>query len=363
MVLIVHVLAGYKNPTGALSFLPRPIRLILGHGWLGVDLFFILSGFLITGILLDTKDRPHYFKNFYVRRFLRIMPVYFAVVLIWTLFYRNDGRYFLLSSIFGANLAPLIHAHTPHGPGVLWSLAVEEHFYLLWPAIVFFLDRRKVMTLCVVLFIGCPILRGVFAAKGMDPEIIYVLSWFRFDGLATGAALAIWARSGLYDRRAARVVALASLTALGLITVVGAPFGLLGTKTVVAVALRYTQAYVGFGALFTLLLVYLDTKWTGFLKHPFMQFSGALSYCLYLVHLSIGDAYNYLFSSQEARLGPNGTVVVRGIFLISISFGIAALSRKYLEEPCLALKNKFAAGVREPELSKADLSPVLESST
>jgi len=363
MVLIVHVVAGYSYPPRGLSFLPHPVRLILGHGWLGVDLFFVLSGFLITGILLDTKDRPNYFKTFYIRRFLRIMPVYFAVVLVWTLCYRGDGRYFLLSSFFGANLAPFVHAHIPHGPGVLWSLAVEEHFYLLWPAMVFLLDRRKVLALCIVLVVGCPILRGIFAARGMDPELIYVLSWFRFDGLATGAALAIWARSSFFNRQAARLIALTSLVALGLITVVGARFGLLGTKTVVAVALRYTQAYLIFGALFTLVLVYLDTNWTGFLKQPFMQLSGALSYCLYLIHLSVGDAYNFLFGSLQERLGPNATVLVRGAFLIGVSFGIAALSRKYLEQPCLALKNRFTAGAPQEELRAPEPSPLLEASS
>jgi|SRR5580704_4224445 hypothetical protein len=90
---------------------------MLGHGWLGVDLFFLLSGFLITGLLFDTKDRPYYFKNFYIRRFLRIMPLCFTVVLIWSFVYRGYGRYFLLSSIFGANLSHLFGIHVPHGPG------------------------------------------------------------------------------------------------------------------------------------------------------------------------------------------------------------------------------------------------------
>src|SRR5216684_7382419 len=115
MVLLLHVVSGYPNPPGALSFLPRAIRLIIGRGWLGVDLFFMLSGFLITGILLDTKARPQYFKIFYIRRFLRIMPLYFAVVLASSLFYPGHSQYFLLSSVFGANLAHLLHAHVPHG--------------------------------------------------------------------------------------------------------------------------------------------------------------------------------------------------------------------------------------------------------
>jgi peptidoglycan/LPS O-acetylase OafA/YrhL len=344
MVLLMHGLYGYPNPPGALDFLPHSIAEILGHGWLGVDLFFLLSGFLITGILLDTKDGPRYFKNFYIRRFLRIMPLYFTVVILWSFFYRGYGRYFLLSSVFGANLAHLFGVHVPHGPSVLWSLAVEEHFYLLWPAIVILLDRRRLLFLCGVIMVASPVLRAVYAAQGMNPEVIYDLSWFRFDGLATGAALAIWARSKYFERTAARRIAVGALCALAMMSIVGARFGLFGTKTVVAVALRYTQAYLSFGALFVLVLAYRGTRWTAFLRNRFMQLSGALSYCLYLIHLSLGDGYRYLISHQHVvRFGPTTAVLVRCAFILSVSFGIAMLSRKYLEEPFLALKDRFTS--------------------
>ena len=340
MVLLMHVLSGYPNPRGALGFLPRPVELLIGHGWLGVDLFFMLSGFLITGILLDTRERPHYFRNFYARRFLRIMPLYFTVVLVWALFYHHYGRFLLLSSVFGANLAPLLHIATPHGPSVLWSLAVEEHFYLLWPAIVLLVDRKKLLWLCFAIFAACPILRGIFALKGMNPETIYVLSWFRFDGLATGATIALWVRSARFDRKTAQVIAAACFVMLCVISVGGEPFGLFGTKTPVAVSLRYTQAYFAFAILFVLALAYRGTVWTKVLRTPFVQLSGALSYCLYLIHLSIGDGYQVLIA-RRLHLGPTETVLTRAAVILLVSFAIALLSRKFLEQPCLALKSKF----------------------
>jgi peptidoglycan/LPS O-acetylase OafA/YrhL len=357
MVLLMHVFNGFPVPKGTPSFLPHPVKLLIDHGWFGVDLFFLLSGFLITGILLDTKDQPSFFKNFYIRRFLRIMPLYFAVVLIWSFCYRGHGLYFVLSSFFGANLYPLFHTHAPRGPDVLWSLAVEEHFYLFWPAIVYLLDRRKLLVLCAALFVGCPILRAVYAAKGMDPAVIYLLTWFRLDGLAGGAALAIWARSEYSEWRPSWVLVAGILAALAAITVAGATVGLSGTKTVASVALRYTQAYLFFGAFFVLTLMYVDSKWTSWLRSRLMQLTGAFSYCLYLVHFSLGDLYHFLLNRQHfLHFGPVATIFARGAFLVAASYGIAALSQKYWEGPFLALKDRFT-----PDRTEKPHAPALSA--
>jgi peptidoglycan/LPS O-acetylase OafA/YrhL len=355
MVLLVHVLAFEDRPS--LLFLPRSIREILSHGWLGVDLFFLLSGFLITGILLDNRGRRFYFKNFYIRRFLRIMPLYFAVVFVWSFAYHGHRSFFLLSSMFGANLAPLFHVRQAHGGVVLWSLAVEEHFYLVWPAIVFLLDRRKVLILCAVLFVTCPILRGIFAARGMDREIIYVLSWFRLDGLAAGAALAIWVRSEWFSRRSAHLMIGVLIGVLCAITIAGLPFAVFVTKSPAAVALRYTQAYLIFGSFFVLTLAYLSTKWTSPLGWSFLQLSGALSYCLYLIHLSVGDLFQFLYAHQHrVHLAGDALVLTRGAFMIAASFGIAMLSQAYFEGPILTLKDRFTS--RKPT-EPVELIPAL----
>lgn len=350
MVLLVHLITGFPSPQGALGFLPRPMVVAIGHGWLGVDLFFMLSGFLITGILLDTRERPHYFRNFYARRFLRIMPLYFTLVLAWALLYHGYGRYLLLSSVFGANLAPLLHVPVPHGPTVLWSLAVEEHFYFLWPTIVLLLDRKKLLWLCLAIFVGCPILRGVFAASGMNPGSIIVLSWFRFDGLATGAAIAIWVRSTRFERKTAHRIAAICLVMLCVVSVGGARYGIFGTKTPVGLALTYTQAYFAFAIPFVLALVYRGTVWTSVLRNPFLQLSGALSYCLYLIHLSIGDGCQILLANR-LHLGPTETVLIRAAAVVLLSFAVAALSRKFLEQPCLALKSRFEEARKRAEVS------------
>jgi len=305
----------------------------------------MLSGFLITGILLGSKHRSHYFRNFYIRRILRIMPLYFATVLVWSILYRGYGHYFLLSSVFGANLSWLLHIRTPHGPGVLWSLAIEEHFYLLWPLIVFLLNKRTLAIVTGVIFLATPVMRAIAAAQGVNPELIYMLSWFRFDGLAAGALMAIWARSSVASKRSSMWIASVLFAVFVVLTVVGTPFGLMGTKTITSIALRYTQAYLFFGTFFVLVVAFRGTQWTAPLRWRFLQLSGALSYCLYLVHLSVGDGYEYLLKRSGvplvSYLGASGAVLVRAAAILGVSFGIALLSRKYLEDPFLSLKDKF----------------------
>jgi peptidoglycan/LPS O-acetylase OafA/YrhL len=345
MVMLMHAYYAFPNPPGAFSSVPKPLMLILGHGWLGVDLFFMLSGFLITGILMGSKSGPHYFRNFYTRRVLRIMPVYFAVIIVWSFFYRGYGRYFLLSSVFCANLAQLLHVRHGGGPAILWSLAVEEHFYLLWPLIVLLLSESALAITAAAIFLITPVLRGIFAAHGMNPELMYELSWFRFDGLAAGALLAIWARSSLAGKRYSIRFALLLVGAFAVLTIVGTPFGLSGTHTPVAAALRYTQAYLIFGAFFVLIVAFRGTVWTSPLRWRFLQLSGALSYCLYLIHHSVGEGYEYLLKRSGIPIvyyvGPSGAVFVRAVVMLGVSFGIALLSRKYLEQPFLSLKDRF----------------------
>ena len=343
MVLVSHIFYGWNNA----GFEPIPgfVMQVIGHGWLGVDLFFILSGFLITGILLNTCDKPRYFRNFYARRFLRIMPLYFCVVFAFFIFYSHNKSYFVLSTLFAANLANMFHIGVPHGPGVLWSLAVEEHFYLLWPLLVRLLDRKKLAALAISIIVLTPIARGVAVAHGMPVDAaVYSYSWFRFDGLALGALLAIWVRSPYANAQNSYRLSALLLGLAILITVLGAPFGL-NARSALGTALRFTQAQFPFAAFFLVVLVRQGSALTAFLRHPFARLSGALSYCLYLIHLALGDGYQALMKSSgydpNTIFGILGSIFARGLFIILASFALAMLSRKFLEEPFLRLKRFF----------------------
>lgn len=132
-VLLLHGFSWQYSPRsfgkwgGAMIRLTQP-------GWVGINLFFVLSGFLITGILLDSKSRPDFYRRFYVRRALRILPAYYALLLLLLLLRSSSPAFVGLSFIYLANLTTLFGVACGYGP--LWSLAVEEHFYIFWPAVV-----------------------------------------------------------------------------------------------------------------------------------------------------------------------------------------------------------------------------------
>jgi len=345
MVLVAHIFEGWPAAEGTFQRIPGFMMQAIRHGWLGVDLFFILSGFLITGILLDSRAKPKYFRNFYARRFLRIMPLYFAVVLAFSLGYARYRSYLVLSAFFAANLAHMFNIAVPHGPGALWSLAVEEHFYLLWPSIINWFDRKKLCILAVSIVVLTPLARGVAVAHGMEVDAaVYCYSWFRFDGLALGSLLALWIRSPYYTQKNSYWLAGSLLGLVALITVIGSPFGLLH-KSPLGVALRFTQAQFPFAALFLLSLVHKGAFVTAPLRCSFARLSGNLSYCLYLIHVAIGDGYERVvqhFSLHpDTTFGPLGAVFLRGLFVICASFGLAMLSKRYFEDPILRLKRYF----------------------
>jgi peptidoglycan/LPS O-acetylase OafA/YrhL len=347
MVLLSHLFFAYDMPAGAIAWMPRTVRTTIAHGWLGVDLFFVLSGFLITGILLDSRENPKFFRNFYSRRALRILPVYLASVLVMSLLYVHGRAYLLLSSVFMANMAGLFAISIPHGPGVLWSLAVEEHFYVVWPWLVRFVRRRTVAVLALAIVLTTPLLRFIAAVHGVSViGIIYQVSIFRFDGLALGALLAIWYRSSRYSRTRPLQVIVALLALDAALTIAIVPFGGMQSSSPLGIAFRSTQAQLFFAAGILAVLAYRGTKATAFLRSPVAVLSGELSYCIYLIHLALLDGYMAVGAPRiEPSLfrweGPDFALAVRFMVVLGATFGVALLSRSYLERPFLRLKRRF----------------------
>lgn len=189
------------------SFIIRPTSkiddtffLISNSLWIGVDLFFVISGFLITGILLDSKNKKGFFKLFWLKRILRIFPLYYCVVAFaifvaprinflshFPNFSDNQWWYWTyLSNFHAIKVGSLKHQIL----SPTWSLAIEEQFYLLWPIVVYFLSRRKLALLSIITLLSCFTLRNYLFQKGYNAHFMYVSTFTRIDGIAVGSLIA-----------------------------------------------------------------------------------------------------------------------------------------------------------------------------
>src|SRR6266480_4013997 len=169
----------------------------LYRGWIGVQLFFVLSGFLITGILLDARDSPHYYRSFFVRRVLRIFPLYYATLIVllvllpaWGLLpasFKRDPMVELSLWAYFSNWYGAIH-QGPDAVSHFWSLAVEEQFYLLWPFVIHRRSAEWVMRLCFAIALAALALRVAMLLTGTPG--VYTFLATRMDALALGASAA-----------------------------------------------------------------------------------------------------------------------------------------------------------------------------
>ncbi len=187
-----------------------------------MNLFFVLSGFLITGILMGLKAAPNYYSHFYFRRAVRILPALYALSLVLCFVPGQSYRYLILSFFFCANLAPLFNS--PYPCGVLWSLAVEEHFYLLWPWAVRRLGKRSLYVVIGILLSGAPMMRAMAFARPV-PDGFGSYTWQACDGIAIGALLALLVRESWMTRRKLARISGTSLVLAGLGLAAGAPLG------------------------------------------------------------------------------------------------------------------------------------------
>jgi peptidoglycan/LPS O-acetylase OafA/YrhL len=316
----------------------------LKGGWMGVDLFFVLSGFLITRILVAHRDLPpkQYFTAFYERRALRIIPPYALLLIVTSLFVSTSWLKTWYMYIGAMN-------YPRTGPGtlsMLWSLAVEEQFYLVWPFVILFFARKRLPTLAAALIVAAPILRGLFTPLLVDVWSIYKLTPFRMDCLAAGALIGlVWEN---HKERIARV---------GALWLVPAGLGFATLLLVSRVAGFGTADYTLKGNVVTyelslliavsVMLWALSDVWTGLLKVAIVRWIGQISYSLYLIHIT---AYTLV----EQRLH-GGLLITLGAAGLSLSY--AAASWYLLERPLLSAKKKRAVKTALPVATMASVEP------
>jgi peptidoglycan/LPS O-acetylase OafA/YrhL len=327
---------------------------LLGLGRFGVDLFFCLSGFLITGILYSTKVDRDYFKNFYIRRCLRIAPLYYLYLTAFSLLVIhfhpvNFGSYsqsdaaqavkwawfyalnLLVAFRGGWVISPLNH---------FWSLAVEEHFYLVWPFLVYWANRRNLVKVVGLICVAALFVRAILAYNAVSFEVIISFTPCRIDSFAIGGAGSLILGSSRWRGHLTRF----------------APFALGPTLVVflstyfISTAMWTTIGLTALSVFFTCLIVcaatYDRSAWLSIFRSRPLRFLGKYSYSLYVFHVPIQlylshkfpldrtvDAFHSLFLAVAFRM----TIVA------VLSILVALLTWNIIEKPILGLRRYFSS--------------------
>lgn len=344
-------------------------------GYAGVDLFFVLSGFLITGILFDSRDRTDRVRVFYVRRTLRIFPLYYAVLVVLLLItpaaHFGWNRYWLLWPAYLGNFIPLLHPYA-HSEALMqaadgqlgiggsatrmlflghfWSLCVEEQFYLVWPWVVFWVkDRVRLLWCCVAVWVVVLVARvclmAFLPAQYPVEDLLYKATPLRADALLLGGALALLMRGGYKDATLAvsKVVGLV----LGIVVAVywvmhrhsAFPSWQLtwGTSVIDVLCFAVIACALAPGN-----VVYRVGNVQG------LRWLGKISYGLYVFH-DIPHRYYFLLAvwlGQRSALVGGHVPQVTALIAFAGTVLLAWMSFRFFETPFLRMKERWAPSKR-----------------
>jgi len=338
-VVFYHGLHWWLPPSLSIAPGARLLVLLTSPGWLGVNLFFVLSGFLITGILLDTRSRPNYWKSFYTRRILRILPLYLVVLFVLRFYSGVSWRYFVLCLFYMANFA------TPRfglGYGPLWSLAVEEQFYLVWPSLVRFLRPRWLAMVCVGSLVLSPLLRYLSVSGILPTGNPYSATWLVTDNLAAGALIATLLRNPIATHARVRRWTIAMGLFSALLLAFGFYLQLMSKSTAIGAAFQPEPFILLFSVLLLLSLQFGDHPLIFRLTRT-LRFYGYISYGLYLFHVLGFSVFQNLFSDMNHPLPvlTAGYLLLRFFGVLSALTLFCYLSRRTFEEFFLRLKDRL----------------------
>ena len=357
LLVIVH---HFWPQTGPLTAAKDVVHL----GWMGVDLFFVISGFLITGILLDTRGEPGYFRNYLARRTLRVFPLYYLLVVtafvviplvqpgnfwgsefvresgspLWYLFYAGNLR----ESITGVEPAYIL--------APLWSLSIEEQFYLTFPFLVALLGRRTLTRVLIAMVILAPVFRTVMLVLVPDNERLqYLATPSRMDVLALGALLAIVVRSQTQRLPTQQTAGRIFLTLFSIGVVVFLVGGFDRHSAFCRIA-GYTLVAFTFLALVIWTIQGRGETNTAWLRVRPLQYLGQICYGVYLLQRPAEVILLRIFGRLGIDLPPESAMLMIAKLLFAI--GVASVSWYLFEKPILRLKNRFTSSRHPAESSR-----------
>jgi peptidoglycan/LPS O-acetylase OafA/YrhL len=346
MVMLFH----FKGDLDSGSFAQHILKWFSEFGKTGVDLFFVLSGFLITGILLDSRDAENRFSAFYMRRILRIFPIYYlsliVVFLIVPFVFGNDpGRLRPTSerALFFTYLQNWQGDVQPPWPRLLvhyWSLAVEEQFYLVWPVIVFWVAPKRVLPIISGACGFSIALRIAFLVMKAPSDIYYRNTLARMDTLLIGAACALLLRNELLVQDLRRHAAWLWFMPVALLFVWRSPFPVSAFRVTLEKTIGFTAIAVCYAGLLIAVVLTMGSKsmLQQFFASRIMILFGKYSYAAYIWHLLVAQ----LVRKAEAsvlHVQPPATVNIP--IIIAATLAVSMCSYIFAEKPFLALKRYF----------------------
>lgn len=367
IAILLVFLAHYLGGAGHLH-LKSPIRHIFAAanaGWSGVDLFFVLSGFLIGGILLEAKAAPHYFRAFYMRRVYRILPVYYSWILLYAIVVAialtGGPNPFLVSLrelkqifpqlLFLQNFQFSLFPFQQAWFVVTWSLAVEEQFYLFTPLIIRFLSTGKLVIALLAAVAGAPLIRFLVFRYWFPNTLaaVYLLPC-RADALALGVLLAVGWRSEALRAFTVRHRAMLQGTLLFLFAgVCGTLKWMVGQVTLLRATVGYSWFALLYGCLLLLALSQTDTWLAAILRWKSLRWLGRVSYCVYIIHLTILLLLQQLILHSAPQLdNPQGVAVTALAALLTLA--LAALSWRYFEKPLIRRGHTYVYEDKAPRM-------------
>ena len=328
-------------------------RAVFRLGWSGVDLFFVLSGFLIGGILLDSRNSPRYFRTFYARRSFRILPLYFVWLALYPLAVAAYSRWgnpplpespqmylrwssywvFLQTLTFLFPIPYRTLAYYWLGP--TWSLALEEQFYLVVAPLVRILSTRRLLVVLFGSLIVCPVLRLFLYFDSLHAHWVIPATLTRADSFAAGILAAVGWKTATVR---AWLVSHKKLLSWTLAVLFLGP--MIFTKWSFAADDFWAQAlkleYLAlFFALLILTVLANSTGWlAGLMRNRFLREMGRLSYCIYVIHLSVLVVCFAVLLHEVPRLDTPASFGIAG-FSFVLTYALAWLSWKYFEGPML----------------------------
>lgn len=337
----------------------QAVSFVYLSGWSGVDLFFVLSGFLITTILWESRKQERYFRTFYFRRVLRIFPLYYGILILYFIVGphlpgsidlgdagKDQAWYWLyMSNVSMARTGNF----APSALGVSWSLAIEEQFYWVWPPIVLLLNRRHLIRLCIALIGAAFLWRLVLVTGHVNPQSVYVLLPTQMDALAAGALIALILQNPAQTNVARRTAPWIGAVSLSVFIALGAHAAGATYAFFEGDPLMQTVGYSALVAFFACLVLVASTGMlrrfgSTVLESRPIRAAGKYSYGMYLLHRPVlaflaVAVTPWLISTSRRTFGfmAAGQLVSTLIF-IAATASLAWVSWNYYESVFLRLK-------------------------